>query len=63
MIPIIKRSKYRHWVGWLWKLMGRCWHCGSKNVEDWDDSKFTNFRFGHWGKHCLDCDCITLYST
>ncbi len=25
------------YYGWFWELIGRCWHCGSRNTQDWND--------------------------
>ncbi len=55
-----KRSKYRSYIGWLWKIFGRCWHCGSNDNQPWDDRELTVFRYGHKGKLCNHCGYITL---
>ena len=44
----------------LWRILKRCKHCFSKNVEQWDDSKLAVFNYGWYGWHCKDCDMITI---
>ena len=55
-----KRSKYRYYIGWLWKLIGRCKHCGSNDLQKWDDMHLSSLSYNHVGYLCNKCGYITL---
>ena len=55
-----KRHKYRYYIGWFWKFIGLCKHCGSNDLQDWDDYYLGILSRGHAGKLCNNCHYITI---
>ena len=45
---------------WIWKLTGRCKHCGSKDLKYWNDFHFGKFSRLYEGKLCQKCNFVTL---